>query len=157
MSQLEYGLKTGDLTEKEIIRIFEKALNKCSGESDNPCISKGRKKMKKGTNDGVCDPDATVCPEYDYIYRFNDRYCRLFLELYPNTDKNGMVKFPQDGIVWNLYINDFNDNSITAELLENLDIDAPEGFGIDALREIFRTLECEKIFIKEYTGNENRL
>lgn len=48
MSRLEYGLKTGDLTEKEIIRIFEKALNKCADESEDPCISKGRKKNEKG-------------------------------------------------------------------------------------------------------------
>lgn len=158
MSQLEYGLKTGGLTEKEIIRIFEKALNKYADESKDPCISKGRKKMKKDTNCcGICNPDAAVQPEYDYRYYFNHRYCRLFLELYPNTDKNGLVKFQQNGIVWNLYISDYNDNSVTRELLENLDIDAPEGFGINVLREIFKTLECEKIFIKEYIGNENRL
>ncbi|MDE5781015.1 MAG: hypothetical protein K2I03_05995 [Lachnospiraceae bacterium] len=113
--------------------------------------------MKKDTNGGICNPDAAVQPEYDYIYNFYHRYCCMFLGLYPNTDKNGLVKFCQNGIVWNLYIFDFNDNPVTREILENLDIDAPEGFGINVLREIFRTLECEKIFIKEYIGNENRL
>ena len=157
MSCLEYGLKTGSLTEKEIVRIFEKALLKCSRESKDPRISKGQKKLKKNTINGICNPDAAVQPEYDYRYYFSHGYCRLFFELYPNTDKNGLVKFLQEGIVWNLYIFDYNDNEITKELLENLELDAPEGFGIKVMREIFRTLEGEKIFIKEYLGSENRL
>lgn len=157
MSQLEYGLKTGNLTEKEIIKIFEKALNKCARESQNPCISKGRKKMKKNTCHGICNPDAVIQPEYDYRYYFSHSVCQLFFELYPNTDKNGLVKFSEEGIIWNLYIFNFDDNPVTKELLENLEIDAPESFGIKALREIFRTLECEKVFIKEYTIGENRL
>lgn len=157
MSCLEYGLKTGSLTEKEIVRIFEKALLKCSRESKDPCISKGQKKLKKNAINGICNPDAAVQPEYDYRYYFSHGYCSLFFELYPNTDKNGLVKFLQEGIVWNLYIFDYNDNEITKELLENLELDAPEGFGIKVMREIFRTLEGEKIFIKEYFGSENRL
>jgi len=157
MSQLEYGLKTGDMTEKELVGIFEKALNKCAKVSSDPRVSKGRKKLKKNTVCGICDPDAAVQPEYEYIYFFHDRYCMIYLELYPNTDKNGLVKFPQVGAGWNLYIHDYNKNPVTKELLEDLETNAPEGFGIYALREIFKTLGCEKLFIKEYIGNENRL
>ncbi len=75
--------------------------------------------------------------------------------------KTGLVKFPQVGSGWNLYIHDHNKNPITKELLEDLETDAPEGFGIHALREIFKALNCEKLFIKEYFkeyfGDENRL
>lgn len=74
--------------------------------------------LKRAIYKSICNPDAAIQPEYDYIYYFIHRYCKLYLELYPNTDKNGLVKF---------------------------------------LREIFRTLECEKVFIKEYIGSENRL
>ena len=157
MSCLEYGLKTGDLTEEEMIKIFEKALNKCAKESADPRIFKGRKKLKKYTGP-FCrsTPDAKP-PEYDHTYHFNHRYCGIFLELYPNVDKNGAVKFPQEGITWNLYLFNFEDNPVTKELLENPEMEAPEGFGIKAMREIFRTLPCGKVLIKEYAKGEDRL
>lgn len=157
MSSFEYGLKTGALTEPEMIKIFEKALNRCARESADLRIAKGRKKMKKHTGPfGSSTPGAKPA-EYDHTYFFDHRYCGIFLELYPNMDKNGVVKFLQEGVVWNLYIFSFEENSVKREFLENMEMDAPEGFGIKVMREIFRTLPCEKIFIKEYIRGENRL
>ncbi|KAI4448440.1 hypothetical protein C823_002960 [Eubacterium plexicaudatum ASF492] len=44
----EYGLKTGDLPEKEMVKIFEKALSKIAGEINDSRIPKKRK-LKKMT------------------------------------------------------------------------------------------------------------
>lgn len=63
----EYGFKTGDLAEEDIIKIFEKALNKVAKESSDLRVSKGRKKMKIYTGPyGRSTPDAEP-PEYDHI------------------------------------------------------------------------------------------
>lgn len=73
----EYGLKTGDLPEKEIIKIFERALSKIAGEINDSRIPKKRK-MKKSTGPfGRSTPDADP-PEYDHIYIYGHRPSNIF-------------------------------------------------------------------------------
>ncbi len=147
MLAYEYGLKTGDLPEKEMIKIFERALSKIAGEINDSRIPKKRK-MKKMTGPfGRSTPDAKP-PEYDYIYLYSHRPSNLFLELYPNREKNGRVKFSEEGIIWNLYF----------YILLNY----PEGehiqeFGNRVIEELFQTLPCEKVLIKKYAPGEDRL
>ncbi len=43
----EYGLKTGDLPEKEMVKIFEKVLSKIAGEINDSRIPKRRKLSKR--------------------------------------------------------------------------------------------------------------
>lgn len=99
----EYGLKTGDLSEQEIIKIFKKVSN-------------------------------------------------LFLELYPNREKNGRLKFTDEGIIWNLYVD------LLSNYPKKLSKDDPiQEFGSRVMQELFQTLPCEKVFIKKYALGENRL
>ena len=137
----EYGLKTGDLPEKEMVKIFEKALSKAAGEINDPRIPK-RRKMRKSTGPfGRSAPDGEE-PEYDHIYIYNHRPSNLFLKLYPNREKNGRVKFPEEGIVWNLYFYILSDypKRISEE-------DRIQEFGVRVMQELFQTLPGEKVLI----------
>ena len=99
MLTFEYGLKTGDMPEKEMVKIFEKALSKVAGEINDSRIPKKRKLKKYTGPFGRSTPDAEP-PEYDYIYLYSHRPSNLFLQLYPNQEKNGRVKFPEEGITF---------------------------------------------------------
>ena len=50
----EYGLKTGDLPEKELIKIFEKVLSKIAGEINDSRIPKKRKLSKRTDPRSCC-------------------------------------------------------------------------------------------------------
>ena len=147
----EYGLKTGDLSEKEIVKIFEKALSKIAAEINDPRIPKKRKMRKSTGPFGRSTPDAEP-PEYDHIYIYNHRPSNLFLELYPNQEKNGRVKFSEEGIIWNLYVTILSDypKQISKE-------DHIQEFGGRVMQELFQTLPGEKVLIKKYEPGEDRL
>lgn len=147
----EYGLKTGDLPEKELIKIFEKALSKIAGEINDSRIPKKRKMRKSTGPFGRSTPDSEP-PEYDHIYIYNHRPSNLFLELYPNREKNGRVKFSEEGIIWNLYITILRDYP---ELIS--EEDHIQEFGSRVMKELFQTLPGEKVLIKKYYPGENRL
>ncbi len=147
----EYGLKTGDLPEKEMIKIFEKALSKISGEINDSRIAR-KPKMRKNTGPfGRSTPGAEP-PEYDHVYFYNYNP-NLFLQLYPNRETNGRVKFPDEGIIWNLYVC-LLDIDYPPKLSED---DQIQEFGSRVMEELFRTLPCEKVLIKKYKPGENRL
>lgn len=147
----EYGLKTGDLPEKEIIKIFERALSKIAGEINDSRIPKKRK-MKKSTGPfGRSTPDADP-PEYDHIYIYGHRPSNIFLQLYPNQEKNGRVKFSEEGIIWNLYVTILED--YPARMSEE---DQIQEFGVRVMEELFQILPGEKVLIKKYAPGENRL
>lgn len=144
-------MKTDDLPEKEMVRIFEKALRKIAGEINDSRIPK-KWKLKKMTGPfGRSAPD-TEPPEYDYIYLYHHRPGNLFLQLYPDREKNGRVKFSEEGIIWNLYFYILPDypNRISDE-------DHIQEFGGRVIEELFQTLPGEKVFIKKYAPGENRL
>ena len=147
----EYGLKTGDLPEKEIVKIFEKALSVIAGEIDDPSIPKKRKLRKSTGPFGRSTPDAEP-PEYDHIYIYNHGASNLFLQLYPNREKNGRIKFSMEGIVWNLYFTILQGypGKISQE-------DRIQEFGGRVMQELFRTLPGEKVLIKKYAPGEDRL
>ena len=147
----EYGLKTGDLSEKEIVKIFEKALSKIAAEINDSRIPKKRKMRKSTGPFGRSTPDAEP-PEYDHIYIYNHRPSNLFLELYPNQEKNGRVKFSEEGIIWNLYVTILSDypKQISKE-------DHIQEFGGRVMQELFQTLPGEKVLIKKYEPGEDRL
>jgi hypothetical protein len=148
----EYGLKTGALSEQEIIKIIKKANNKIAKEINDSRIPKGLN-MKKYTGPfGRSTPDAEP-PEYDHIYWFRHRVSNLFLELYPNQEKNGRVKFPDEEIIWNLYVW-LMDGDYPPKLSED---DHIQEFGCRVMEELFRTLPCEKVLIKKYAPGEDRL
>ena len=148
MLTFEFGLKTGDMHEKEMVKIFEKALSKVAGEINDSRIPKKRKLKKYTGPFGRSTPDAEP-PEYDYIYLYSHRPSNLFLQLYPNQEKNGRVKFPEEGIIWNLYYYILLDypNQISPE-------DRIQEFGSRVIEELFRTLPYS-IFISKAVNTAN--
>lgn len=122
MPRLEYGLKTGDLTEEEMVKLFEKALTRAAKATSDLHVAKNRKKLKKYTGPfGRSTPDAEP-PDYDHIYNFNSgrRGCHLFIQLYPNMERNGRVKFPQEGITWGMYIDFSYARELTQGILNDM-------------------------------------
>ena len=147
----EYGLKTGDLSEQDLIKIFRKANSKVAKEIHDSRIPKGLNMIKSTGPFGRSTPDAEP-PEYDHIYRFGHRVSNLYLELYPNREKNGRVKFSDEGIIWNLYV------TLMSNYPPKLSEDDPiQEFGIRVMQELFQTLPGEKVLIKKYAPGENRL
>lgn len=149
--RFEYGLKTGDLPEEEIIKIFRTANSKIAKEIHDSRIPKGLNMIKSTGPFGCSTPDAEP-PEYDHIYRFLHRVSNLFLELYPNREKNGRVKFSDEGIIWNLYV------TLLSDYPPKMSEDDPiQEFGSRVMQELFQTLPGEKVLIKKYAPGENRL
>lgn len=147
----EYGLKTGDLPEEALIRIFKKANRKIIREIADSRMPRGLNMIRRAGPFGRPTPDAAE-PEYDHIYTFGHRVSNLFLELYPNREKNGRIKFPDEGIVWNLYV------SILGDYPPKLYEDDPiQEFGGRVMRELFQTLPGETVLIKAYAPGEARL
>ena len=147
----EYGLKTGDLPEQELIKIFKKANRKIIKEIPDSRMPRGLSMMKRTGPFGRSTPDAEE-PEYDHIYTFGHRVGNLFLELYPNREKNGRIKFPDEEIIWNLYV------TLMSDYPPKLSEDDPiQEFGTRVMQELFQTLPGEKVLIKKYAPGENRL
>lgn len=147
----EYGLKTGDLPEEQIIKIFRKANSKVAREIHDSRFPRGLNMKKLTYSFGKSTLDEKP-RDYDHIYRFSNMSTNLFLELYPNRERNGRIKFPDVEIIWNLYVTILDDHP--AKLSEE---DHAQEFGDRVMRELFRTLPGEKVLIKKYAMGEDRL
>ena len=159
MPRLEYGLKTGDLTEEEMVKLFEKALTRAAKATSDLHVAKNRKKLKKYTGPfGRSTPDAEP-PDYDHIYNFNSgrRGCHLFIQLYPNMERNGRVKFPQEWITWGMYIDFSYARELTQGILNDMGVQRPEEYALNFLRELTRLFPSKPVLLHRYTRGENRL
>ncbi len=160
MPRLEYGLKTGDLTEEEMVKLFEKALTRAAKATSDLHVAKNRKKLKKYTGPfGRSTPDAEE-PDYDHIYNFSSGRmggCDLFLQLYPNMERNGRVKFPQEGITWGMYIDFSYARELTQGILNDMGVQRPEEYALNFLRELTRLFPSKPVLLHRYTRGENRL
>jgi hypothetical protein len=140
----EYGLKTGGLEEREMIKIFEKALSRIAVEINDSRIPKKRK-MKKSTGPFGSRAPSEPAAEYDHIYIYGYGSGNLFLRLYPNQEKNGRIRFPEEGVTWILYV------SILSDHPQKISEDDPiQEFGPWVMEELFRTLPCEKILLSQH-------
>ena len=159
MPRLEYGLKTGDLTEESMVKIFEKALTRAAKATSDLHVAKNRKKLKKYTGPfGRSTPDAEP-PDYDHIYNFNSgrRGCHLFFQLYPNMERNGRIKFPQEGITWGMYIDFSYARELTQGILDDMGVQRPEEYALNFLREFTRLFPGQLVLLHRYSRGENRL
>lgn len=159
MPRLEYGLRTGDLTEEEMVKLFEKALTRAAKATSDLHVAKNRKKLKKYTGPfGRSTPDAEP-PDYDHIYNFNSgrRGCHLFIQLYPNMERNGRVKFPREGITWGMYIDFSYARELTQGILNDMGVQRPEEYALNFLRELTRLFPSKPVLLHRYTRGENRL
>lgn len=85
----EYGLKTGDLSEEEMIKIFKKANSKVAREINDSRIPRGLNMKKYTGSFGRSTPD-TQPPEYDHIYWFRHRVSNLFYNCTPIRRRMGV-------------------------------------------------------------------
>ena len=152
MAMWEYGLKTGDLAEEEMVKRFEKALTRAAKATSDPHIAKSRKKLRKNTGPfGRSTPDSEP-PDYDHIYFFNSgrRGCHLFLKLYPNMERNGRIKFPREGVTWCMYLDFSYGRDLPPEILADLEVEKPEEYGENFMRELSQFFPHEIVLLKEY-------
>ena len=137
----EYTLITGELSEQELVKMFNKTLKRLEKMSKDPRVK--NLKLKKRVPQGVSDPDAENF-QYEYEYDFQDRYLLIFAQLYPNINFSQEVKFDIEGATWNIYIKDSRDDEMKRETKP-------------LIEEFFQDMPVEYVLIKEYTGDENRL
>ena len=130
MPTWEYGLKTGNLSEEEMVKCFEKALTRAAKATSDLHIAKSRKKLRKYTGPfGRSTPDAEP-PDYDHIYFFNSghRGCYLFIKLYPNMERNGRIQFSKEGVTWCMYIDFSYGRDLSPGILADLEVEKPEEY-----------------------------
>lgn len=105
---IEYGLITGNVTEKEIVQVLNAKLKtfflEMADEQYNVYKDYALEKMAK-TN-GVSFNPKQIPWDYEYMYDFWHKYYGLTLQMYPNTNDKGEQKFQVPGVIWNLFVND---------------------------------------------------
>lgn len=150
MAQWEYGLKIGDLDEKEMVKRFETALTRAAKETSDPHIAKNRKKLRK--NSGPFGRSGPEPPDYDHIYFFDSgrRGCPLFFKLYPNRERNGRMNFPEEDVVWCMYLDFSYGRDLPADILADMELDKPEEFGENFMRELNRLFPDAIVLLKTY-------
>ncbi len=152
MPTWEYGLKTKDLAEEEMVKRFEKALTRAAKATSDPHVAKNRKKLRKNNGPfGRAAPDSEP-PDYDHIYIFNSgrRGCHLFFKLYPNMERNGRIKFPQEGVTWCMYLDFSYGRDLSPGILADLGVEEPEEYGENFMRELSQLFPHEIVLLKEY-------
>lgn len=152
MPMWEYGLKTGNLSEEEMVKCFEKALTRAAKATSDLHIAKSRKKLRKCTGPfGRSTPDAEP-PDYDHIYFFNSghRGCYLFIKLYPNMERNGRIQFPKEGVTWCMYIDFSYGRDLSPGILADLEVENPEEYGENFMQELSHLFPGEIVLLKEY-------
>ena len=101
--------------------------------------------MKKSTGPFGSRAPGEPAAEYDHIYIYGYGSGNLFLRLYPNQEKNGRIRFPEEGVTWILYV------SILSDHPQKISEDDPiQEFGPWVMEELFRTLPCEKILLSQH-------
>lgn len=81
----------------------------------------------------------------------------MFLQLYPNKETNGRIKFSEEGVVWVLYASIFDDCPTPKEISADTAADTIEGYGNKFIHELYQTLPGEKVLLKEYALGEERV
>lgn len=92
---IEYGLITGNMTEKEIVQVLNAKLKtfflEMADEQYNVYKEYALEKMAK--NNGVSFNPKQIPWDYEYMYDFGHKYYGLTLQMYPNTNDKGEQKF----------------------------------------------------------------
>ena len=105
---VEYGLLTGDLEEKKILKVLNDKLKhffvEMTSEQYNLYKSYKFSKMKK--RNGKSYNPKCIPWDYEYDYFFFHKQYGVYLELYPNINGTGEQMFKNQGVIWDLYINE---------------------------------------------------
>ena len=150
----EYGLITGDMAEKKVVKVLNDKLKYFFTEvADKKYdIFKGYlSKMKN--HHGISFNPKQIPWDYDYSYHFLHNTYGISMELYPNTNENDEQKFKTPGVVWNLYIDEghyYVKN--TAKIVNKSNPD------IKRFKEYFlKDLPFEVVVLYEYENGEERI
>lgn len=152
MTSIEYGIKTGNKSEREIIKVINKILEEEITKSpDNKYRNNQIKKTKsKGgvysLDTGVKDSDL-----FDFTYFYFNKYWTLTIELYPNKCKKGLI-FDEDGVTWNLFFCHLDNNLILCNSKE------PSLSRTNrVINKIIEAIPYEGILLKKYDEHEDRV
>lgn len=105
---VEYGLLTGDLEEKKILKVLNDKLQRFFVEmtSEQYNLYKSYKFSKMKKRNGKSYNPKRIPWDYEYDYVFFHKQYGVYLELYPNINGTGEQKFKNQGVIWDLYINE---------------------------------------------------
>ena len=152
MTAIEYGIKTGNKSEREIIKVINKILEEeITKTPDNKYRNNQIKKTKsKGgvysLDTGVKDSDL-----FDFTYFYFNKYWTLTIELYPNKCKKGLI-FDEDGVTWNLFFYHLDNNLILCNSKE------PSLSRTNrVINKIIEAIPYEGILLKKYDEYEDRV
>ncbi len=151
---IEYGLMTGKMTEKEILKVLNSKLKtfflEIAGKEYDVYNSYSLDKTK---NYGGISLNSKQIPwDYKYYYCFFHKYYGLSIEMYPNINDKGEQKFKNPGVIWNLYVgeNDWYLKENTTINESNPDIERFKKFFL-------QDLPFESVVVYEYEKGEERI
>lgn len=151
---IEYGLITKELSEKEIVSIFNSKLHHFfTGMVDKEYDRYKNYNLTKQRNLGGISLNPKYIPwDYEYSYFLGHKYYGLSMEIYPNTNERGECKFKELGVKWNLWINEIGwymkDGDVIKE--NNPDIERFTQF-------LMEDLPFEVVVLYEYEDGEERI
>ena len=154
---VEYGFITKDIKENDLVKIISKQLELFFAGKSKYDIYKNHNLIKHKNSDGDSFNPDKIEWNYEYSYEYFNKPFGVFLELYPNTNSEGGMKFKEEGVVWNLYVNDivWSENSGTF-LWDGKPCDKHPAIS-KLIPFILEGIPCEAVLIKEYEENEERL
>lgn len=121
-------------------------------EKRNCVVGRGGKYLRVKTDIGINDPDNLAEEfHYDYEYVFTNRNVKFFVQLFPNVNAEGDIKFEIDGALWNVFINDYGDFNVVDGRIVPI-----EGYT-PIIDELLEGMPVEYVLVKEYHGGGNRL
>lgn len=105
---VEYGLLTGDLEEKKILKVLNDKLQRFFVEmtSEQYNLYKSYKFSKMKKRNGKSYNPKRISWDYEYDYVFFHKQYGVYLELYPNINETGEQKFKKQDVKWVLYLNE---------------------------------------------------
>ncbi|MDO4422816.1 MAG: hypothetical protein Q4C15_12345 [Eubacteriales bacterium] len=105
---VEYGLLTGDLEEKKILKVLNDKLQRFFVEmtSEQYNLYKSYKFSKMKKRNGKSYNPKRIPWDYEYDYVFFHKQYGVYLELYPNINETGEQKFKKQDVKWVLYLNE---------------------------------------------------
>lgn len=144
----EYGLITGDLTEKKIVNILGSRLEKFFRSNPEYDVYRKYHFLKHKNPKGKSANPNAVQWDYDYQYDMSHKYFGVYITMYPNTSPDGRMKFNIPDVKWNLSI------IVTGFHIRNhTDVIHEENPDVSDMTDfLFSDLPFETVLIKKYSN-----
>ncbi|MBQ2802570.1 MAG: hypothetical protein IJF07_01575 [Lachnospiraceae bacterium] len=151
---IEYGLITKNMTEKEILKVLNAKLKTFFLEMvDEEYDMYKSYSLKKMRNLGGVSYNPKQIPwDYEYFYHFWHKHYGLAMEMYPNTNDKGEQKFKNPDVKWNLYVRECGGyvKNVRVFNKNNPDIKRFKQF-------LLQDLPFEVVVVYEYEEGEERI